>query len=94
MVFAAGVLCYAENPGVAVYKNKCMNCHGATGLADTTMARTLKVKPISDPAVKKMTLAEMIDATRNGMGKMQPYKSSLSDAELKGSVEYFRSFMK
>jgi mono/diheme cytochrome c family protein len=94
MIIAAGVLCIAQNPGVAVYKAKCTNCHGASGMADTSMARALKVKPISDPEVKRMSLQEMIEATRNGMGKMQPYKGNLSDAEIKGSVEYFRTFLK
>jgi len=94
LLLAAGVLSFAENPGVAVYKAKCANCHGAAGMADTSMARTLKVKPVSDPEVKKMSLQEMIDATRNGMGKMQAYKNSLSEAEIKGSVEFFRSFLK
>jgi mono/diheme cytochrome c family protein len=94
VLIAAGVLSFAQNPGVAVYKTKCLNCHGAAGMADTTMARTLKVKPISDPEVKKMSLQAMIDATRNGMGKMQPYKNSLTEAEIKGSVDYFRSFLK
>ena len=94
ILIASGALCFAENPGVAVYKTKCLHCHGETGMADTSMARTLKVKPISDPEVKKMSLKEMIDATRNGMGKMQAYKDSLTEAEIKGSTEYFRSFMK
>ena len=36
----------------------------------------------------------MIDATRNGMGKMQPFKNKLTDAEIKDSVARFRSFIK
>jgi mono/diheme cytochrome c family protein len=54
----------------------------------------MKVKPIDDPEVKKQTEAEMIAAVRNGAGKMQAYKNTLSEAEIKASVLYFRTFLK
>jgi len=31
---------------------------------------------------------------RDGAGKMQAYKGDLTDAQIKGAVEYFRTFMK
>lgn len=85
---------FAQSPGEAIYKAKCQSCHGAAGMADTTVGKTLKVKPVTDPEVKKFTEAAMIEATRNGMGKMQPFKNKLSDAEIKDSVARFRSFIK
>ena len=54
----------------------------------------MKVKPITDPEASRMTEAEMIEATRVGMGKMQAYKGSLTEAEIRASVLYFRSFLK
>jgi mono/diheme cytochrome c family protein len=89
-----GVAAQAQSAGEAVYKTKCLNCHGANGLAETAMGKALKVKPATDPAVKKMTEAQMIDAVRNGMGKMQPYKNSLSEAQIKDSTDFFRTFCK
>ena len=77
-----------------VYKTKCQSCHGADGMATTAMGKTLKVRPISDPSVKRISEAAMIEAVKNGMGKMQPYKDKLSDAEIKESIVRFRSFMK
>jgi cytochrome c6 len=85
---------FAQAPGEIIYKAKCQSCHGATGMADTTVGKALKVKPVTDPDVKKSTEAAMIDATRNGAGKMQPYKGKLTDAEIKDSVARFRSFIK
>jgi len=90
----AGTMSFAQTSGEAIYKSKCTNCHGATGMSDTAMAKALKVKPVTDPSVKNMGLAEMIQVTRNGMGKMQPYKGTLTDVQIKGSVEYFRTFLK
>ena len=45
----------------------------------------MKVKSAVDPDLKKTSEVRMVDAVRNGMGKMQPYKGKLNDAEIKGS---------
>jgi mono/diheme cytochrome c family protein len=89
----AGVVSFAQS-GEATYKAKCQMCHGATGLADSGAGKAMKVKPVTDPDVKKMSEAEMIKATENGMGKMTAFKGKLSDAEIKGAVEHFRTFIK
>jgi mono/diheme cytochrome c family protein len=93
-VLVASTMCFAQGPGEATYKAKCQNCHGVSGMADTGMGKALKVKPINDPTVAKLPLAEMIEATRNGQGKMPAYKTTLSDAEIRASVDFFRSFLK
>jgi mono/diheme cytochrome c family protein len=90
----AGAVIFAQSSGQATYKAKCQNCHGATGMADTPVGKALKVKPVTDPSVKKFTEAQMVDATKNGMGKMQPFAGKLTDAQIKDSVDYFRTFVK
>jgi mono/diheme cytochrome c family protein len=94
IVAVASTACFAQSAGEATYKAKCQNCHGPTGLANSGMGKSLKVKPITDPSVNKLSEGAMIDAVKNGMGKMQAYKGSLSDAQIKDSVVYFRSFNK
>ena len=89
----AGVAGFAQS-GEATYKAKCQMCHGATGMADTGAGKSMKVKPATDPDVKKMSEAEMIKVTTDGAGKMPAYKGKLSDAEIKAAVEFFRSFSK
>src|ERR1700740_1009955 len=91
MIVAAG--CWAQT-GQATYAAKCQMCHGAAGLADSGAGKAMKVKPVTDPDVKKMNEAEMITAPQNGMGKMTAFKGKLSDAEIKGAVDYFRTFIK
>jgi mono/diheme cytochrome c family protein len=85
---------FAQSSGEATYKAKCQNCHGATGLADTAVGRALKVKPVTDPAVRKLSEAAMLDATRNGLNKMQAFKDKLTDAEIRESTAYFRALIK
>ncbi len=80
--------------GADLYKTKCQMCHGAAGLADSGACRAMKVKPVTDPEVKKMSEAQMIDAVTKGMGKMQPYKDKLTDAQIKDAVAYFRTLIK
>lgn len=80
--------------GADTYKAKCQTCHGATGMADSGAGKAMKVKPATDPDVKKMSEAEMIKAVADGMGKMQPYKGKLTDAQIKEAVNYFRTFAK
>ena len=90
----AGTMSFAQSSGEATYKAKCQMCHGEKGLADSGPGKSMKVKPATDPDVKKMTEEQMIDAVKNGMGKMQPYKDKLTDAQIKDAVGYFRTFAK
>lgn len=93
-LFATSTPCFAQGDGAATYKAKCQMCHGAAGLADSGPGKAMKVKPVTDPEVKKMPEAEMIKSVTNGQGKMQAYKDKLTAAQIKDSVAYFRTFLK
>ena len=90
----AGSVSFAQSSTEALYKSKCQMCHGEKGMADSAAGKAMKVKPVSDPDVKKMSEAQMVEAVKNGMGKMQPYKDKLSDAQIKDVVNHFRTFLK
>jgi mono/diheme cytochrome c family protein len=90
----AGAVGFAQSGGEATFKAKCQMCHGATGMAESGAGKAMKVKPANDPDVKKSTEAQMNAAVKNGMGKMQPYKDKLTDAQIKDSVDYFRTLAK
>jgi mono/diheme cytochrome c family protein len=85
---------FSQSAGETVYKQKCVTCHGSDGLASSGVGKVMRVKPATDPEVKKLSEAELIALTRNGAGKMQPYQGELTDAEIKASVDYFRRFIK
>jgi mono/diheme cytochrome c family protein len=63
-------------------------------MADTNVGKALKVRPVSDPEVKKLSLSAQISVTKNGVGKMQGFKDKYTDAQIKDMVEYFRTFIK
>jgi mono/diheme cytochrome c family protein len=93
-ILLAGAAGYAQSSGEALYKAKCQMCHGAKGMAESAAGRAMKVKPVTNPEVKNMSEADMILAMNKGMGKMQSYKDSLSVAQIKEVVTYFRGFLK
>ena len=85
---------FAQATGEAVYKAKCQSCHGAEGTPNPGIAKMMGVKPAGDPSVKSISEAQMIADTTNGKGKMTAFKGKLTDAEIKATVDYFRSLAK
>jgi len=95
-LFAAATMtsAVAQAPGADTYKAKCQSCHGAQGMPNPGIAKAMGVKPANDPSVTSISEAQMIADTTNGKGKMPAFKGKLSDAEIRSSVEYFRSLGK
>lgn len=89
----AGSLSFAQS-GEAVYKARCQSCHGATGVPNPGIAKMMGVKPITAETVKKMSEAQMIEATKNGVAKMPAFKGKISDADIANSVKHYRSLAK
>jgi cytochrome c6 len=94
IILLAGVFGFAQSSGEATYRAKCQSCHGTSGAPFPGIAKMMGVKPINDPAMKKLSEAQMIASTEKGIGKMPAFKGKLTDAEIKASVDYFRTFMK
>jgi len=91
---ALGTTAFAQNSGADIYKAKCQSCHGAEGTPNPGIAKVMGVKPVSDPSVKSLSEAQMIADTTDGKGKMPAFKGKLTDAQIKASVDYFRSLAK
>jgi cytochrome c5 len=85
----AGAVSFAQS-GEATYKQKCAMCHGATGTPSAGMAK-MGVKAASDPAIKKLTVAEMIASVKTNP-KMKSV-ASLPDAQIKEAIIYYRHFL-
>jgi mono/diheme cytochrome c family protein len=90
VVSLAGAMCFAQSGGQATYTTKCQMCHGAAGVPSPGMAKAMGVKPVTDPAIKALTVEQMIAAVKNGKGKMKPI-TGLTDEQIKAAVVYYRS---
>jgi cytochrome c5 len=89
----AGAVSFAQSAGEATYTAKCKMCHGATGVPNAAMGKAMGIKAVTDPEIKKLTVAEMITAVKDGKGKMKPI-AGLTDDQIKESVMYYRSLGK
>ena len=86
----AGAMSFAQSSGDAIYKAKCQMCHGVAGTPNPGMAKMMGIKPVSDPEMKKLTVAEIEATMKNGKNKMKPI-AGLSDAQTKAVAEYFKT---
>jgi len=94
VVAVAGSVGFAQAGGEAVYKANCQSCHGSAGTPNPGIAKSMGVKAANDPEYKSVSEADMIAAVKNGKGKMKAFSPKLTDAQIKESVEYFRSLGK
>jgi cytochrome c6 len=96
IVLAASIAApvFAQSGGADTYKSKCAMCHGPDGTAATPMGKMMKIPSFKDPAVVKMSDAELIATTKNGKGKMPAYNGKLTDAQIKEVVSYIRTLGK
>jgi mono/diheme cytochrome c family protein len=80
---------FAQSGGDATYKAKCAMCHGAAGTPSAGMAK-MGVKPVSDPAVKALTVAQISVTVKSGKGKMHPV-AGLTDPQIAAVAAYYKS---
>lgn len=89
VVALAGSMCFAEDGG-AIYKAKCAMCHGPTGTPSAGMAKAMGIKPVSDPSIQALTLAQIAATVKNGKGKMHPV-AGLTDPQIQAVAAYFKT---
>ncbi len=89
VVLLAGVFCFAQD-GAATYKAKCAMCHGPAGVPSAGMAKAMGIKPVSDPSIQALTVAQIEAAVKSGKGKMKPV-AGLTDAQVKDVAAYFKT---
>jgi mono/diheme cytochrome c family protein len=71
--------------GAAVYKSKCVACHGADG---SKVIAAMGVRPLNTPEVKKMGAAGVSTLVSKGKGKMPAFAGKLSPEEIHEVSEY------
>jgi cytochrome c6 len=85
---------FAQGSGADNYKAKCAMCHGADGLATSTMAKNMKIVSFKDPAMVKAPDAQLIASTKNGKGTMKGYDGKLTDPQINDVIAYIRTLQK
>jgi mono/diheme cytochrome c family protein len=93
--FAAGYSAMAAD-GAEVYAKNCSKCHGEDGKGKTKMGEKSGCKDYSVEAIKA---DEAFKAVKEGLKKdgktlMKAYGETLSDDEIKASIEHMKTFKK
>jgi len=89
VVAVASSMCFAQD-GAALYKSKCQMCHGAAGTPSPAMGKMMGIKPVSDPAMSGLTVAQVEAAVKSGKGKMKPI-AGLSDTDVSAVAAFFKT---
>jgi len=89
VVALVGSMCFDQD-GAATYKAKCAMCHGPTGTPSAGMAKAMGIKPVSDPSIQALTVAQIIATVKNGKGKMKPI-AGLTDPQVSAVAAYFKT---
>jgi mono/diheme cytochrome c family protein len=76
--------------GAQTYKSNCVVCHGADGTGTPT-GKSLMAPDLHSDAVQKMTVAQMTTQVSDGKNNMPPFKSTLSEDQIKDVVAYVRT---
>jgi cytochrome c6 len=76
--------------GAAIFKSKCVTCHGADG-SGTAVGKSLKVADLRSDAVQKKSDAELIQSVSDGKGNMPGFKGNITDEEIQAAVTFVRT---
>ncbi len=84
----------AQNKGAALFQQNCQMCHGADGKATTPTGRAFKAVDFHDPAVMKMSDAELATVIGKGKNNMPAFGTRLTPPEIESLVSYIRVLQK
>lgn len=88
--FAPSARAGDDAAGAQTYKSNCVVCHGADGTGTPT-GKSLMAPDLHSDTVQKMTTAQMITQVSDGKNNMPPFKSTLSEDQIKDVVAYVRA---
>ena len=90
LLLSAGARADEQDAGKALFKTKCMACHGADGTGDTPVGKSLKVANLHSPEIQKKTDAELAQSISEGKGNMPAFQNSTKEDEIRALVKYVR----
>jgi cytochrome c6 len=84
----------AQSGGEALYKGKCVACHGADGKGETAVGKANKIRDLGSADVQGQSDDAIAGIIGSGKGKMPAYGKSLKPEQIKDLVAYIRSLKK
>ena len=96
LAMSLGLWCKAASAddAAAIYKAKCVMCHGTDGKGETPAGKKMGTHDFASAEVQKMSDAELTEALDKGKNKMPGYAGKLKDSEIKELVAFVRTLGK
>jgi len=99
VLFAAGASLIAQesgkaSSGQAIFKSKCVLCHGADGRGNTPLGKQLQAANLGSKEVQKLSDEKLRQIIHDGQANMPSFADQLSTEEINHVLRYVRSFGK
>jgi len=93
LVFSA-VASRGQSAGEALFKSKCVMCHGPDGKGEVPMGKKLGARNLGSQEVQSQSDAQLADIVSKGKNKMPAYEGKLSKEQIAQLVAYVRELGK
>ena len=80
--------------GAALFKGKCVACHGADGSGQTAMGKSMKLRDLKSDEVQKQTDLELMKIISGGKGKMPAYGKQMTEPDIQALIAHIRTLKK
>lgn len=84
----------AQSDTAALFKSKCVMCHGEDGSGNTPSGKALKAKDLRLEETQKKSDAEIAEVITKGRGKMPAFGQKLKPEQIQQLVGYIRQLVK
>ena len=81
----------ASAKGSKLFQSRCVMCHGTDGTGNTPAGNAFKVVSYRNPAVMKMSDADLTAIISNGKNRMPAYVDRLDAVDIQSLVAYIRT---
>jgi mono/diheme cytochrome c family protein len=95
LLFAAGASLVAQEStkssgGQAIFKSKCVLCHGVDGSGNTPLGKQLQAANLRSKEVQKLSNEKLHQIVHDGQANMPAFADQLSEEEINQVVKYVR----
>lgn len=87
-------LLHAQAESKALFKSKCVLCHGEDGSGNSPSGKALKAKDLRLPETQNKSDAEIADVISKGRNKMPAFGQKLKPEQIQQLVTYIRQLGK
>jgi cytochrome c6 len=94
LILLGGAICpswiSAQSDSAALFKSKCVMCHGEDGSGNTPSGKALKAKDLRSDEVQKNSDSGLTDIITKGRNKMPAFGQKLKPDQIQQLVAYIR----